>query len=565
MACHCKHPERRRSERLYSNHAFGAWRFEGKALDVGLRQLAISRPAEETLVPQNSGEPKREPHRLALHPALWDFGLTGSTSLVTALAAMVVISLVGKTLGPELLGEYLLIRRMASWLQAGVQLPSGVALPRYVASSVDQTRSTKQTYFLSALLTAFGIALLLAVILMLWRDALSRAFFGSAQLDHLVFPLVLLLFGLAVHGAVFGYYQGALAMGRACSLQLMNFAFVPVLMTVLLRRGHSIVLIVNAIGLSMIIGALLFAFPIVRRLDFHVAAKELKRRASELFSYGFYRVSGDFGLQALLSLPAVIAAHYLPISAVAFLLLGGSFLTMVAAATFPLGIILLSRVSRSVAQQRTSQLQVRLKYFISAIIQLSVFLCLQMIVFSDAIIRFWVGPGFLAGLPVVRIVILALPFYFLYAGLRSVIDAAAVKAHNTNNILISLVIFSAFVALVKASVARDHLLDGLALSCVIGLAVLAICTWRTLRKLFEIDLKWAQILPGLGLGLILGILSFSLRRWLDYQPGIFGLFLFETTVSAVYFILLRLVGSPWVPFLLEMMLLRIPHEQGFFE
>jgi len=501
----------------------------------------------------------------ALHPALRDFVLTGAASFLVAVAAMVVISILGKAVGPVLLGEYLLIRRMASWFQAGVQLPSGVALPRFVAFHIDEPSVTKQTYFLAALLASCLIALFLSAVLMFWRNALSQLFFGSAQLDHLVLPLCLLLLGLALNGVVFGYYQGTLAMGRASALQLCNLVIVPVFATVLLRSRYSIPLIINTVGISMVVFACLFSLPIIHRWELAITAKQLKKQSSELLSYGCARIFGDVGLQAMLSLPAVVAAHYFPIGSVSFLLLGGSFLGVVGAASLPLGIILLTRVSRSVAQMRTAQLQLRVTHFVSALIELSAFICVQMIVFSDVIVRTWVGPSFLGGIRIIQIVILAVPFYFIYAGLRSVIDAAAVRAYNTRNIVMSVVVFLLSIALIKINVSPDHLLEGLAASGVVGLAVLAFCTLRTVRHLIHVDLEWIRVLPGLGLAAFLGAFSFFLREWSHYELGLAALLLYELLVAGLYFIIMWILHSSWVHFLVNSMFLSAAVKQEIVE
>ena len=500
--------------------------------------------------------------RFRLHPALRDFAVTGTATFLAGVAAMVVISILGKTVGPVLLGEYLLIRRMASWFQAGVQLPSGVALPRFVAFNIDGSHLIKQTYFLAALLTSCVIALFLGIVLLFWRNAISHLLFGSAQLDHLVFPLCLLLLGLAINSVVFGYYQGTLAMVWASALQLCNLVFVPVFATVLFRSRHSIPLIVNAMSISMCVCACLFAWPIVRKWEFGGTFVQLKRQSSELLSYGFARILGDMGLQAMLSLPAVVAAHYFPIGAVSFLLLGGSFLAVIGAASLPLATILLSRVSRSIAQMRTDQLQLRVAHFVSALIELSVFICLQLVVFSDVIVRAWVGPSFLGGIRIIQITILAVPFYFIHAGLRSVIDAAAVRAYNTWNIVISGGVFLLTLPLIKMYVPHDHLLEGLAASGVVGLAVLAFCALRTIRRLIHIDLKWFRVLPGLCVAAMFGALSLFFHEWSHSELGLPALLSYELFVAALYVVSMWMLGSSWVHFLLNSMFLPAAIKEG---
>jgi O-antigen/teichoic acid export membrane protein len=500
--------------------------------------------------------PERWPHdvrRFSVHPLLRNIGLTGITSVVTSLAAMIVISLVGRILGPVLLGEYLLVRRIASWLQAVVVLPSGIALPRYVAANADSPMSTRQNYFLGAIVTACGLALLLIAILVAGKTDVSRVIFGTGELAPLALPLGLLLLGLAAHGAAFGYYQGMLSMGRACSAQLFNLAIIPVLAVVLLSHTRSISRIIEATGLSMLGCAFLFSVPILRGMRLAGVARRTLQHVPELLSFGLSRTWGDFGLQALLSLPAVIAAHYLPMRSVGFLLLGGSFLALVAAATLPLGIILLSQVTRSLAQQGTAQLRSQLVHFVDGLIESSVFVSLQLLVFAGVIIRLWVGPNFADATRVVELLILAVPFYFVYGGLRSVVDAAAIKAHNTRNVLISLAVFVSAVGAARFGFARNHLLEELALTVVIAMAVLCWLTLRTTRRLFKIRARWTRLLPGTGVAVILGACSVVLRAGLHFEPSFAVLFFYELAVSGVYFAGLWLLGSPWLHFLVQTM------------
>lgn len=491
--------------------------------------------------------------RLNVHPAVRDLGFMGSSSFITAVAAMVVIAIVSKSFGAALLGEYLLIRRMASWLQAGVQVPSGVALPRYVAASLHDSDSLKLSYFFSAMLTACGIGVLLCVILLMWREQISRLLFGSAELNHLVFPLSVLLLGLAVHGVVFGYFQGILRMGRAGALQIWNIAIVPIACVVLLKRSHSIPLMVNAIGVSMMVCAVLFAAPMLRARDFRLSGRMLRKHGVELFSFGLSRLTGDFGLQALLSLPAVIATRYFPLSSVASLLLAGSFLTAVAAATMPLGVILLSRMSRSIAELGSSQMQTRISHLVSALIELSIFLGLQTVVFADVIVRLWVGPRFLEDLQVIQIAIVAVPFYFVHAGLRGAVDAAAVKAYNARNAYVGLTAFFVSVLFVRMFVAREHLLAGLAAAGVAGMVVLAGCTLATVRHLFEMKIDWRGLVPGMAIGVFFAGLSVLFHREFGNETGLIPLLIYQAVLVVLYVAVLALINAPWVSFLRRMM------------
>src|SRR5206468_8338439 len=59
--------------------------------------------------------------------------------------------------------------------------------------------------------------------------------------------------------------------------------------------------------------------------------------------YGVGRVPGDFGQAALFALGPLMATHYLPLTEVAYLLLGSNFLLVMGYTAGPLTVVLLSK------------------------------------------------------------------------------------------------------------------------------------------------------------------------------------------------------------------------------
>jgi O-antigen/teichoic acid export membrane protein len=237
---------------------------------------------------------------------------------------------------------------------------------------------------------------------------------------------------------------------------------------------------------------------------------------------------------------------------VSFLLLGGSFLAVVAAATLPLGIVMLSQVTRSLAQNGAGRLRVQLNQFTSAMIEVSLFLALQMFVFADRIISIWVGKDFSLAAEIVRIMILAVPSYFLYAGLRSVVDAAAIKAHNTRNIFVSLGVFLvSVVVVIFGGVNHILILPGLALCSVIAMAVLALLTLRTVTALLQSQLQWLRLIPGILSAAALGGISALFHRSGVIQFNFGPLLIYLAAITCAYLAVLWWIKSPWLRFFVE--------------
>ena len=114
--------------------------------------------------------------------------------------------------------------------------------------------------------------------------------------------------------------------------------------------------------------------------------------------------------------------------------------------------------------------------------------------------------------------------------------------------------FLVCVVLVRILVPHAQLLDGLAAAGVMGMVVLACCSTWTVMKLFEINLDWARLTPGICVGLLFGGLSFWLHDLLRYQPSLIALVAYEMALTVTYLLVLGLINPPWVRFFRSSML-----------
>lgn len=485
--------------------------------------------------------------RTSLHPFFRDLGLTGVTLAMVLVAGLSVVALFGRMLGAVALSEYLLLRRVVAWVQSVTDLGMGVALPRYVAHTVDKPAVERQAYLLAALMCGGIAALGLGIVLMAARSFFARWLFGSVQGVHLILPLLVFLLGLTAHACVYGYHRGRLAMGLANGLQLCNIAFVPLAAVIAFFRSGSVGLIVSVMGIAMLFCAGLFAMPIVRQPGGGPPFK-LTPHARELLRYGMVRVPGDFGAAALLALGPVIASHYLPMGRVSYLLLGLSILMAVSVSVAPLGLLLLSKASMMLAQNRLGEFRSRLSHLVAGVLELSTFACLQLLIFADVLVGLWVGPKFLEGLTVIRILLLAIPFYMFYVALRNVIDAASVTAYNTRNVLVSLALFLTLAAVGAKAAPAKFLLEGLAGALVLAFITLAWLTARSVRQLYDLGIAWRHSAAALSIGTLLAGVSLLIRFGQGFRMGPVELVTLELVQGVVFLGLLRKLRSDWLLF-----------------
>lgn len=488
---------------------------------------------------------------LAVHPLLRDLVLTMATELSILIAGLALVSLFGRLLGPVALGEFLLVRRITSWLINGALLGMGNAIPRYVAYSVKKPEADRRGYFVAGLICLLTCAAGVEIVFCFWRRSLAHWLFGSTQFTYLILPLGLLFAGLAAQTAIYGYYRGVLEMKRANAIQLFHFAIIPLGAVALLYRTQSVALILDVTGALTLVAAAIFAWPICRDIA-HERLGRIKPHAMELLRYGIGRVPGTFGSDALLSLGPLIATHYVSMAKVGYLLLGASFLMVMGYTTGPVGVLLLSKLSAMVGQNRMAEARSSLMHLVGAILDVSVFAAFQLVVFADVLIRAWVGTRFLEALTVTRLLILAIPPFLFYMTLRSCIDAASIKPWNTGNVLISLAIFGVLITGTIKLMPVNFLLDGFAGSLVVALLVLGFLTARTFRRLYSLTFPWREYIPPVMAGIFLGLLSYGMRRLLGFHDSYFLPAIFELLIVASFLGILVKLNSPWLRFLWHM-------------
>lgn len=500
-----------------------------------------STPAERAIPPEPV---KRTPARGRLF--VHDVALTMGTEAVAMAASLLLTAIVSRWMGATPLSEYLLLRRVLSWTIAAALLGLSTSLPRYVAHSAGNSRRDGAAYFVAALVCMVPAAIAAGVILVLNRGIFAGWLFGSANEAELVIGLALLILGYSGHKAVYGYYRGLLDMTRANLLDLVNMAFLPLLVVLALAHSQTVAVMMSAVGVLMTVSSAVFAIPVLKRL--RGGPLELGKRCRQLLEYGVPRVPGEFGAAAVTAVGPLVAVHFVSISKLSPLLLGLNILLVVGYAASPLGVVLLSKVSMMLGHNKLELVQSRLRLLVVAVTELSVFSCIQLAIFADVVVRAWVGPRFGDQMGVIRTVLLAIPFYLFFMTLRSTIDAATVKALNTANVLISLAVYVGLIAICIWIFSTRSLLMSIAVSLLISQVLLAALTARTFRRFYHIGIPWRQITPSLSAALALGGVALAFRAWQSGPLPMVEAAGVECVLAAVYVAVLARLGSGWLAY-----------------
>jgi O-antigen/teichoic acid export membrane protein len=456
---------------------------------------------------------------------------------------LLLVAVLGRIMGRGLLAEYLLVRRIVGWMQSSFVVCSALALPYYISRETSDNEAVE--YFWAALITDGLLVSVLAIILLSQKSFSSYWLFGDRHLNELILPVAAWSVGYAFHGTTFGYHRGRLEMNAANLLQIFNLAAFPFLTFGILAHSRSIVAMLAWSGALMVAFSIVYGFP--RRVAIgSIKLAGIVHKARKLLRYGIPRIPSQFGFMSLTALGPIIASHYLPLSEVTYLLLGGTLFTAFSLSVMPLSVILLSKVSRMLSQDRGTEVGERLQLMLTAIFHLTVFATVLGLVFADVGLRVWLGPAFAGGGLTVRILLLGVPFYVFINAMGSTIDAASVKAHNARNMTISLACFLLLVATAVAGAPRHYLSEGIACAWSATLAIFAFLTSRSARLLLGLRIPWPAALPGLYCAVALGVAGFLLRFFRHFQAGLPECLGAIALLSAAYVSLLHASGASWL-------------------
>lgn len=480
--------------------------------------------------------------KFKLKPFFKDISLTFITQVVVFLAFFFIYRLIAERFGPEGVGEYALVKRVIGFVSPFLLLGLGVGIPRYIAMSKDKFQMI--TYLKAGgLIIAFSISFFLIVI-NLFKESFAKTFFGAVNYVNLVLPFSFFLAGFIFTSFVYSYFRGRLLIKIFNFLYIVNLALVP-LIIIIFFKGITIEKIITLIGITTFIIAFIFLLPSIKEIIFSIGKLQFQKSLKEVLYYSLPRAVGDFALAGLLSLGPIFAAHFVSIQEVGYLSVSQSLLHAIEVAIAPLGLVLLPKVSNLIVNGRQEMIKENLNLLIRAVIQCSIFLCIQLIIFADIIIKYWLGTEFLNAVPVMRIIFLSTVFYFFYVAIRSVLDAAKVKPLNTINVFISLGVFLGIAGTLLLVNILSPIIS-LSIAFTSGFICLGFLSYVSVRKIYPENIK--EDIYSLGLALIINILLGGLAAFL--KPFIvlkfYYFILFIIVEGLIYFLILWLLKMKWI-------------------
>lgn len=410
---------------------------------------------------------------------IWiDYAFTYGATFGLVVTGMLAFRLASTGFGDLGLSEYAISRRIIGFAQPTVALGLMVALSRKIAASKFHPHGANQrAYMLAGLAIVSAAATALATVLLVFRDELAFAFFGSSEFGNLMLAIIPLVVGWSLHLVCYANFHGRLQMCRASSLQLLNLGLVPLVAmfvapsipAALIWWGTAVVLACLAV---ILIDCLTATEPPQR---FHFALRDLVR-------CGPPRVPGDLAIASLMVLPATIAAHQGGLQLGGLVAFSMTLLTLAQTPIVPISSILLPRATDLLHRGEAGALRTQVVRLLALSMTMTLGIVVLFFAFTEPLLRLCLGsvPNGLSA--IARVVIVgAIPFNW-HTCLRSVADAAHDRAINTRNSGFALLAF--LVALPATNyVARES--HSAAWALLVALGCLAAATswhaWLVLR------------------------------------------------------------------------------------
>ena len=344
-----------------------------------------------------------------------DFIVTFLNGLIVIGGVFILNGLIARIHGLELLGEFLLIKRTLSAVVGILLIGMNVGLPNYLSRNFQ--RSFGDISFILFIIVTIPLTVIL-IVSILWFDI--TGFYSEHFWIYIIFSL-----GISAQFITYALYRGYMNMIGANIFQLLGTAIIPIIVftfVIDLYEGFS------WIG-SCVLIVMIFAF-IIRNKGINIHEINFEQ-SKKIIIYGLERIPSFVAQFILLAGIPLFLAQTVNFESVAYFSSSLSLVRLSLIIVNPIGMVLLPRISNKIASGAMGDVANFLNIFLKAGIVFSVIGTAYFYINAPLILTFWLGEVSETGITILRLTILALPFYTFSGLTRSPIDAVSEKGYNS--------------------------------------------------------------------------------------------------------------------------------------
>ena len=463
---------------------------------------------------------------------LKDLLFTGFSQVIILLCGVFLIKIMTAALNQEYFGLFTLMRRWASILLPIVTLNLSIGLTRFVSFEEEKSR-----FYL-------GISLLICVIFtstallafFLFPGTFAELFFKNPKSVGFLYTLVFFLAANFMEMLTYAYFRGKLAMNAANGMRTLFYGF-PVLLglLLLLKKPHSQTAALNLFFiLYSLVGVLITLYYLRNEISlaafkgiFITRCKTTFHKSRHFFTFSLSRIPGVFFNSLLLSLPAVIAAHKVSLTAAGYMGIVLAVLRLLEIFSMPFNMIFLPKFSTLL---RDNQLE-NIKHYSRVVLEfIFTFLPITAVLIfglSRYIILAWVGSGYLPVVNSVAAIILFSVFYLAFALIRGILDGLYTFPFN------NFINLAGLIVLVPLSFTFGSDVFRLSLAFGGGLLTVGVVSIGILVKKLNLAIPWLTVIKAAAVNVILFFI-------LLHADGIFMGFHFKPLHSVMVYVSYRI-------------------------
>lgn len=337
-------------------------------------------------------------------------------------------------------GIYNIIRRIVSVVTYVMIMALGIAIPKYIAEAKakrDEIQVAK--YYNGGMFIVVLASMVMAILLMVFKDGISYMFFAEQGYDHLMFPIIVYSIGSTLITYAYSYYRGINAFVK---YNVINIVMQIIQIIVLFVINDSLYHLFWGWGILLIIYGLLEIICTYVRggVEFSKACIDIKA-IKELLIYSIPRVPGEFVLFAYSLIPLTIISNKFSLGEVGLFSAALSINSLITPLFSLVGTILLPLVSKSVALKNNQDVKQKINLLAGIYLFVSGVAITFIYLFGELVIVILYSREYLDSLPLVKILIIAIIPNAFYLLLRNPLDGISRMPYNTMMLVLSFIVY----------------------------------------------------------------------------------------------------------------------------
>jgi len=456
-----------------------------------------------------------------------DLFMTFLNGLIVIGGVFFLNGLIARIHGLEILGEFLLVKRTLSSIVGILLIGMNIGLPNYLSKDFDKRFGDNALVlfcFITIPLTVFFLSCII------WIN--TTGFDSNYLWIYVIFSL-----GISAQFMTYALYRGYLNMIGANIFQLLGTAIIPIIVFTMVFNLYDAMLFIGAIVFLLMIVGFLYRNKGLNFSDikFHYSKK--------LINYGLKRIV-SFGSQfVLLAGIPIYIAQSINFESVAYFNSSFSLVRLSLLIVNPIGMVLLPRISQKIASNKLDDVTNILKIFLQAGFIISLMVTALCYMNAPLILIIWLGEVNDTGIFILRIAILALPFYTFSGIARSPIDAISEKGYNS--FIYGLAALTMVLIMIIGKIYDINMLTTALTSFLISYIVASLGNYYILRKYFKYNFIDFKLIRDSFLSVLIIISTIQLVSYSEMTKG--SQFLLTNSIFITFgIIFFKYIKTGWV-------------------